>query len=90
MGSGVILHKKVGRTLREGDVLYTLFAEVGGRPETAAGPRRVITSEDVDAACRRLFKAFKFAPASASEAAARRANSLMRCFVERDGSVKQL
>ena len=90
MGSGVLLHKKMGAELRQGDTLFTLFAEVGGATQTAAGARRAISAADVEVACKRLFGAFEFGPPEAAPAAAARAGSLIRCFVERDGAVSRL
>ena len=91
MGAGVLLHAKLGRTLCQGDVLFTLFAEVGGSTTTpSGGTRRVIETDDVDVACRRLFKAFKFGNVAAAPQAAKEASSLIRCFVGRDGTVTRI
>ena len=32
LGNGVLLHKKVGDTVREGDILFSVLAEIGGSP----------------------------------------------------------
>ena len=86
MGAGVLLHKKVGDELREGDLLFTLFAEVQGKAGTS---RRVITDADVDSACERVMKAYTFG--SVAEAGKARASAkLMRAFVARDGTVTSL
>lgn len=89
MGAGVLLHRKLGAALREGELLFTLFAEVGGSASTKEGPRRVIAMADIDIACRRLIGAFTFGTATAADGAAS-ANRLFRCFVDRDGSVTRL
>ena len=93
MGAGVLLHAKLGRTVKQGDVLFTLVAEVGGEAGKG-GTRRVITMEDVDEACGRLFKAYTFGTGpslqGAATKAAEEALSLIRCFIDRDGTVNRL
>jgi pyrimidine-nucleoside phosphorylase len=86
LGSGVLLHKKVGDPLRQGDVLLTLFAEVGGS-EGPSGTRRVIDQSAVDAACARILEAYGFSKGAAD---AHKPSQLIRCFIDRDGSVKRL
>ena len=80
----MLLHKKVGDTLREGDVMFTVFAEVGGSPTTPMGTRRVIERRAVDVACSRIMAAYTFnhvRKASFRE-------PLIRYFVGRDGTVR--
>eukprot|EP00928_Gymnodinium_smaydae_P053837 TRINITY_DN37744_c0_g1_i1.p1 TRINITY_DN37744_c0_g1~~TRINITY_DN37744_c0_g1_i1.p1 ORF type:complete len:561 (-),score=79.08 TRINITY_DN37744_c0_g1_i1:136-1818(-) len=87
MGAGIILHKKVGDSLRQGDTLFTLFAELGGsKAGVGEGERRVITIADVHSACERVVKAFTFGPAENASSAAAKAR-LIRAFVSRDGKV---
>ena len=92
LGAGVLLHKKLGDSLREGDVLFTLFAEVGGNAQTPHGTRRVISHEDVNSACARIMGAFRFrtagGPAASSSATGPPGTrAQMLYFVDRDGSV---
>ena len=88
-GAGVLLHKKVGATLREGEVLFSLIAEVGGSSSTPLGPRRVISAADVDDACLGLLRAYRYGkPADAADAA--QSTKLFRCFVGRDGRVEPM
>ena len=72
--------------LRQGDVLLTLFAEVGGS-EGPSGTRRVIDQSAVDAACARILEAYGFSKGAAD---AHKPSQLIRCFIDRDGSVKRL
>ena len=83
MGAGVLLHRKVGDSLREGDILFTLFAEVGGDAGTS---RRVITDDDIDVACARVISAYTFGP----PAKRREEAKLLRAFIARDGTVTRL
>ena len=69
----------------QGDVLFTLFAEEGGT-SGPTGTRRVIDKSCVDAACARIVGAYGFGNADAHDGAPA-ATPLIRCFIERDGSV---
>ena len=77
LGSGVLLHKKVGDALREGDVLFTLFAEVGA----AADGKRAIGADDINDAAARIFAAYTWGDAPPA------AEQLIRCFIDRKGNV---
>ena len=85
LGSGVLLHKKMGDSLRQGDVLFTMFAEVGGTGGDSEVPRRVITPTDVDASAARIIGAYGFAKPGATASPP----PLVRCFIDRDGSVQR-
>jgi len=90
LGSGLLLHKKVGDDLRQGDVLFTLFAEVGSIGAGLCRSRRVIELPDVDAACARVIGAYDLCRDAAELAKPAKASKLIRCFVDRDGSVTRL
>jgi hypothetical protein len=81
LGSGILLHKKVGDAMRQGDVLFTLFAQVGGKGGGGKVPRRVITQAGIDAAAARVINAYGFTSGAAEP------TPLVRCFIGRDGSV---
>ena len=81
----MLLHKKMGEVVREGELLFTLFAEVDGSPPEGS-KRRAITSADVDAACARIMQAFKFAPADA----ARSPPPLIQCYIDRSLEVHEM
>lgn len=88
LGAGLLLHKKIGDELREGDVLFTMFVEVDGtRGET--GTRRVINGDSVDKACTRIIQAYKFDLGAAEMAKPLSVSPLVRCFVDRDGSIRR-
>lgn len=89
LGSGVLLHKKVGDELRQGDVLFTLFAEVGGT-SGSSGTRRIIDQGGVDAACERILSAYGFVKGAELEDPVEEPSPLIRCFIDRDGSVTRL
>mmetsp|Transcript_7403 Transcript_7403/g.20233 ORF Transcript_7403/g.20233 Transcript_7403/m.20233 type:complete len:562 (+) Transcript_7403:204-1889(+) len=89
LGAGVLLHKKLDALLREGDVLFTLFAEVGGATAVRDGTRRAITAADVEAACGRVMAAYTFGAIAEARCEASR-SPLIRCFVGRDGVVERM
>ena len=66
----MILHKKMGEKVREGELLFTLFAEVDGSPPEGS-KRRAITTADVDAACARSAASDTTPNASSSARTAR-------------------
>ena len=70
----------MGDALRQGDVLFTLFAEEG----PAADGKRAIGTDDINDACARIFAAYKFGEVAPT------AEPLIRCFIDRDGSVSDL
>ena len=85
----MLLHKKAGDELRQGDVLFTLLAEVGGTGG-ASGTRRVIDQGGVDAACERILSAYGFAKGSELTKPPEAPKPLIRCFIGRDGSVERM
>lgn len=85
LGAGVLLHKKIGDPLRQGDVLFTLFAETGGNGGET-GTRRVIEPEAAAAACARIIGAYGFkAGKPSAHVSARLMGSLIRCFINEQG-----
>ena len=91
LGAGLLLHKKLGEPLRQGDVLFTLFAAVGGEAKVANGTRRVIDVAAVDAACARIFGAYEFGEGAPPAKGAHGSHQhLVRAFIDRDGSVHRV
>ena len=71
--------------LRQGDVLFTLFAETGGNGGET-GTRRVIEPEAAAAACARIIGAYGFkAGKPSAHVSARLMGSLIRCFINEQG-----
>lgn len=89
LGSGVLLHKKVGDELRQGDVLFTLLAELGDSGVSCRN-RRSIEQRDVDAVCARIIGAYDITKDASELAKPVQASQLIRCFVDRDGTVHRL